>query len=220
MLHLQVISAIQTFKPAKGIVTKGESGGQQGHQPRVTRRGLPHLSRRVTRRGLPHLSRRNEERPATFEQKSNEERPATFQQRLGDESKGEGKERRMVHILLLQTGHYVFRNKSRRSAVHSVNKHSLGRNDPQASSRTAPPRAHTLLYQLIQRLLQNRGPHGAHVIAVVQHGVGMTVLESRLRCRKRRIIAAWTSRPSLDSENMSMKPKQKSSFLMFLGTYQ
>ena len=35
-------------------------------------------------------------------------------------------------------------------------------------------RAHTLffLYQLIQRLLQNRGPHGAHVIAVVQHGVG------------------------------------------------
>lgn len=27
------------------------------------------------------------------------------------------------------------------------------------------------LYQLIQRLLQNRSPHGAHVIAVVQHGV-------------------------------------------------
>lgn len=28
------------------------------------------------------------------------------------------------------------------------------------------------LYQLVQRLLQNRSPHGAHVTAVVQHGAG------------------------------------------------
>lgn len=37
-----------------------------------------------------------------------------------------------------------------------------------------PSRTRTLffLHQLIQRLLQNGSPHGAHVIAVVQHGVG------------------------------------------------
>lgn len=119
--------------------------------------------------------------------KSNEERPATFEQRLGDEKavglrikqgRGEGKGKgkgRMVHILLLQTGHYVFRNKSREECrfILSINTH-LEEMIPRHPQEQPHPRAHTLffLYQLIQRLLQNRGPHGAHVIAVVQHGVG------------------------------------------------
>ena len=124
--------------------------------------------------GAPAKS--NEERPATFEQKSNEERPATFQQRLGDEKARErGRKGRMVHILLLQTGHYVFRNKSREECrfILSINTH-LEEMIPRHPLEQPHPRAHTLffLYQLIQRLLQNRGPHGAHVIAVVQHGVG------------------------------------------------
>lgn len=60
MLHLQVISAIQTFKPKGDCDQRGEWWA-----------------------GAPAKS--NEERPATFEQKSNEERPATLEQESNEE---------------------------------------------------------------------------------------------------------------------------------------
>lgn len=133
-------------------MTKAGKWWQWAHRSRVMRRGLPHLSGDL----------------------GDEKAVGLRIRRGGGEGKGKRKGR-TVHILLLQTGHYNFRNKSREEGwlILSINTHleEMITRHPQEQPH---PRTHTLffLYQLIQRLPQNRGPHGAHVIAVVQHGVG------------------------------------------------
>lgn len=76
------------------------------------------------------------------------------------------------HILMLQTQDFTFSEIKAGKRFGSFYQYDR-RNGKSIFRRNDPP-THTflLLYQLIQRLLQYGRPHGAHVLAVLQHWVG------------------------------------------------